>query len=618
MNLPVGSPSPEEVQAAVAENIDRERFRLLLSASTPSTIMATVFAMVATLFFYQRIGQATIIAWLILKIGIALIRMWHQRQHAFAPRNQPAPSWIRHTGWLLMLDGTIWGAAGLAALWGHDSSTLMIAMSLAGIATMATFTLQAHWPYVVAYCLPMMLPAIAVTALQQDPFGLYVSTSLILFTACLLTVSRQSEKRMKELLRLRFINADLAQDREYALNLAQQQMVEKSQFLATMSHELRTPLHGMLGLTQLLQNSPLPDADLNRLKLISRSGEHLLQVVNNILDFTRIEAGHLETECRAFELRAVLTDVVALNTITAQNKHLGLHLDLQLPEPCWVMGDAARLRQILLNLISNAVKFTHHGEVRVTAQRNPTNSQEGEHIVIRVADTGIGIATQDIERIFTPFRRIDHAELHRFDGSGLGLTISRAMAHAMHGDITCVSRCGEGSTFELTLPLPPTEPQPTRETTTVADTGASPLALHGKVILAEDNEVNAMIVEALLRRHGLDVDHRSDGQAVIEAVCSGHIRPDLILMDCLMPALDGYEATRLIRADEQTRQLPRVPIVALTASALSEDHDRCLSAGMDGYLSKPFTEDQLIATLAAYLPAMRARLETRAPLPATC
>ncbi|HET8871609.1 MAG TPA: histidine kinase dimerization/phospho-acceptor domain-containing protein, partial [Aquabacterium sp.] len=373
-------------------DIDRERFRLVFSATTPSTVLANTFAIIAAIFFYQRIGQAAIVVWLMAKICSATARMLHQHWHQLRGRDESDPIFQRQARGFLMVDGAIWGMAGLAALWGHDSSTLLVAISLAGVATMATFTLQAHWPFVVSYCLPMMLPAIFVSAIQKDAFGLYISCSLILLTTCLLTVSRQSESRIRELLKLRFSNAELARERESALNLAQQQMVEKSQFVATMSHELRTPLHGMLGLTKLLQSSSLPDADMNRLRLIERSGEHLLTVVNNILDFTRIEAGHLETECKAFDLRSVISDVVALSAVTAQSKHLGLSIDLQVPEPCMVMGDAARTRQVLLNLVGNAVKFTHQGEIRISVGRKPSIEYGVHPMVIRVTDTGIGIA----------------------------------------------------------------------------------------------------------------------------------------------------------------------------------------------------------------------------------
>ncbi len=592
---------------------------MVLSMTIPAVIMSTAFAIVAAWFFYSRLAHPAVLGWLSLKIAVASIRILHRVWHTRMGHGFDHLARQRQSGWLLLADGLVWGLGGLVALAGQDSLTLMAAISLAGVATMAAFALQAHWPYVVAYCVPVLIPAIGVTLLERDPFGLFVGTGLIAFTICLLTASRLAQNRMSEMLYLRFTNAQLAQERTAALNLAQQQIAEKSLFVATMSHELRTPLHGMLGLTRMLQSSPLEGQDRQNLALVERSGEHLLTVINNILDFTRIEAGHLETENKTFDLRTLLSDVVALNTVTAQAKGLSLQADIDLPEPCLVMGDAARLRQILLNLVGNAVKFTDRGWVRVQAARQPSCEANSGTLVFRITDTGVGIAPQDLAHIFAPFKQADAPNHQRLDGTGLGLTISRAMAHAMKGEITCGSVLGQGSTFELELPLPPVELAAPSQVATAAPIGqhdttmssllrASPL--QGRVMLAEDNEVNAMIVEALLRRHGLEVEHQPDGNGVIQAVCRDQPRPDLILMDCMMPVLDGFEATKLIRADEQNRGLARVPIVALTASALSEDSERCLAAGMDGYLSKPFTEEQLVSTLNAFLPAAAQQTQT--------
>ncbi|MDE2593504.1 MAG: response regulator [Burkholderiales bacterium] len=576
----------------------------------PAVMMSTAFALVASWFFYSRLTHPAVLGWLALKIAIAgirvLHRIWHtQRGHGFDHLARQ-----RQSGWLLFADGLVWGLGGLVALAGQDSLTLMASISLVGVATMGAFALQAHWPYVVAYCVPVLVPAILVTLLERDPFGLFVGMGLSTLTLCLLGAARLAQNRIGEMLYLRFTNAQLAQERTAALNLAQQQIEEKSLFVATMSHELRTPLHGILGLTRMLQSSSLAGQDRDNLALVERSGEHLLTVINNILDFSRIEAGHLETEHKAFDLCTLLSDVVALNAVTAQAKGLSLQADIDLPASCVVMGDAARLRQILLNLVGNAVKFTHQGWIRVSVSRPAASADGAAPLVFHITDTGVGIAPQDMAHIFAPFKQAEAPAHQRLDGSGLGLTIARAMAHAMNGEVSCTSVLGQGSTFELTLPLPPAIAaatpvataaiaQPSSET---RPSSVRTVPLQGRVILAEDNDVNAMIVEALLRRHGLEVEHQPDGNAVIQAVCNNGIRPDLILMDCLMPMLDGFEATRLIRTDEQTRGLPRIPIVALTASALSEDSARCMAAGMDGYLSKPFTEDQLVSMLNTFLP----------------
>lgn len=615
MRVQLGS-SPEGVPTYLDQEIAHERFRMVLSMTPPATVMSSAFAVAAAWFFYSRLDHPGVIAWLILKLTVSAARALQQIRQ-FKQGDALNIDRVRQTNfWLWVAEGCAWGLGGLAALAGQDSTTLMIAATLAGVCGMAAFTLQAHWPYVAAYCLPALLPISLIAASWGDSFGLYVSGAMCAVAICLLTVSKQAEKRISDMLQLRFTNARLAQEREAALKLVERQIEEKSQFVATMSHELRTPLHGMLGLSRMLQSSALADSDKQRLGLIERSGEHLLAVINNILDFTRIEGGHLVTESRPFDLHALVADVCALHGVTAQAKSLAVHWDSPLPAPYAVMGDAPRVRQILLNLIGNAVKFTQHGGIWVQSIRRPGLHGQPGPMVFRITDTGVGISAADIGHIFTAFKQADGSSQQRKDGSGLGLTISRAMAQAMGGDITCTSVVGQGSTFELTLPLemaPATENQstpsaqaaPPSVTPALAHSGEAhtpPQPLRGRVLLAEDNEVNAMVVEAQLRQHGLDVEHCPDGNAVIQAVCRGFDRPDLILMDCLMPILDGFESTRLIRADEQNRQLPRMPIVALTANALSEDEARCLQAGMDGYLSKPFTEEQLLAMLSKHLP----------------
>lgn len=607
MRVQLGSPTSDGVPTYLNQEVARERFRMVLSMTPPATVMSSAFAVAAAWFFYSRLDHPGVIAWLILKLTVSAARALQQIRQ-FQQGDALNIDKVQQTNlWLWIAEGCAWGLAGVAALAGQDSTTLMVAITLAGVCGMAAFTLQAHWPYVVAYCLPALLPISLIAGSWGNSFGLYISGAMCAVTICLLTVSKQAEKRISNMLQLRFTNARLAQEREAALRLVERQIEEKSQFVATMSHELRTPLHGMLGLTRMLQSSALPDSDKQRLGLIERSGEHLLTVINNILDFTRIEGGHLVTESRPFDLHALVTDVCALHSVTAQAKSLAIHWDCPLPEPYSVMGDAPRVRQILLNLVGNAVKFTQHGGIWVQSFRRPSHHGQPGPMVFRITDTGVGISAADIGHIFTAFKQADGSSQQRKDGTGLGLTISRAMAQAMGGDITCASVVGQGSTFELTLPLeldlePATQAPPLRASASPTIQEPPPSRLRGRVLLAEDNEVNAMVVEAQLRQLGLDVEHCPDGNAVIQSVCRGNDRPDLILMDCLMPMLDGFESTKLIRADEQNRQLPRMSIVALTANALSEDEARCLQAGMDGYLSKPFTESQLLAMLSKHLP----------------
>ena len=607
MNRLFGSPSPEGAPSQIDQEISREQFRMVLSMTTPSVVMGSAFAVIAAGFIYSKQPHPAILIWLLTKLLWSGVLLWHRHRPA---AHQTQLTHQKRDGALLLVDSLIWGLSGWLAAISPGSTTLLIAITLAGVATMATFSLQAHWHYALASCTSMMTPAILACLSQSDPIGQYIGLALLVFGICLLTVSLQSQKRIQEFLRQRFTNSELANQREAQLHQAQQQMTEKAQFMATMSHELRTPLHGMLGLTRMLQAHLLPESERHRLSLVERSGEHLLSVINNILDFSRIEAGHLETAWQAFDLHALLSDVLALNKAAAQSKPLHLRLDLPSSDEAWVMGDEARVRQILLNLVGNAVKFTDQGWIRISATRLSAgaNSPSGA-MHIRVEDTGVGISPNQLEHIFTPFAQASNGTRQRIDGTGLGLTIARALAHAMQGDLTCHSALGQGTTFKLTLPLPVAErvqwpvTQPATYEAEPAELAHAPSisqARCGKVLLAEDNEVNAMIVDAVLRRQGWEVEHHLDGETTVDAACRHGARPDVILMDCMMPRLDGLEATRLIRQEEARRGLPRLPVIALTASALQEDHDRCLAAGMDAYLAKPFTESQLLTVLAPY------------------
>ncbi|MDE2402953.1 MAG: response regulator [Burkholderiales bacterium] len=597
MPIPVLELDPE-----LRQKIQAEQFRMMMATTTPSTVMATLFAVLTTLFFQQQVEHSPVLWWLIIKICIAAPRLAQQELH----RLMGAPATRRWQQWalfLLFLDGATWGLAGVWLPPANDVVTAtLIGAGLAGVAAVATFTLHTHWKGNAIYCVPMVLPAAIAFLARGDTLGWYTGVALLIFITALLLMAWRSQNQTIEMLRLRFTADRIAQEREAALLQAERQNAIKSQFVATMSHELRTPLHGILGLTRMIHSEDLSAENQKRLGLVTRSGEHLLSIINDILDFSRIEAGHLAVEHAPFDLGELLDDLVALTSVTASAQGLGLVADLDLPRPCVVLGDAPRVRQVLLNLIGNAVKFTARGQIRLSAARQHRGDGLPGSIVMGVEDSGIGIPPEELAHIFNPFHQVDNSLGRRFGGTGLGLTISREISRAMCGEINCRSVLGQGSTFELTVPLPAAPHVASAPIVATPADNHGPVPLTGHVLLAEDNEVNAMVVEALLHRHGLTVEHVPDGLEVVSRLCGDQHRPDLVLMDCQMPAMDGFEATRRIRADELSRGLPRIPVVALTASALAEDGERCLGAGMDAHLPKPFREDQLLSVLLAYLP----------------
>src|SRR5574341_514411 len=306
--------------------------------------------------------------------------------------------------------------------------------------------------------------------------------------------------------------------------------------------------------------------------------------------------GRVEIHASEVDLHAEIDELVDVNFVRAQEKGLAFGAELELPTPCVVRTDPTRLRQILHNLLGNAIKFTDTGRIGLRVRHTGFG-----HFQFVVQDTGMGIAPEDLPHIFDAFWRAKSAHGRNTAGAGLGLHLAQELTRAMGGSIRCESQPGVGTTFELNLPLPEIAPAPpaaargTWSTTQATEAGVP-------VLLAEDNEVNALVVETMLERNGCSVQRVSDGaEAVRLATVAGPQRPSVVLMDCQMPVLDGVEATRRIRAAEQELGLARVPVVALTANSALDDKLQCRRAGMDYFLGKPFTEDELLAALAACL-----------------
>jgi PAS domain S-box-containing protein len=377
----------------------------------------------------------------------------------------------------------------------------------------------------------------------------------------------------------------------------------KSEFLANMSHEIRTPMTAILGYADLLADAETSEAERRaHLDTIRRNGELLLSLINDILDLSKIEVGKMTLDRQACPLWETVDDIVALLRVRAAEKSLRLELEPVFPLPESIRTDPIRLRQILLNLIGNAIKFTDKGFIRVTMRM--VERQPGPRIEIAVRDTGIGIYPEDVERLFTPFTQADTSSTRRFGGTGLGLTISRRLARMLGGEILVESVPGEGSTFTVSLDPGPLDSKlldrlPGRQTAAMPAPLASARSLEGRVLLAEDGLDNQRLVALILRRTGLEVDLATTGREAYEMALrsreEGHPY-GLILMDIQMPDVDGYEATARLRAEGWTG-----PIVALTAHAMPGDPEKCRAAGCDGYLGKPIDIPVFLTTVARYV-----------------
>jgi CheY-like chemotaxis protein/HPt (histidine-containing phosphotransfer) domain-containing protein len=378
----------------------------------------------------------------------------------------------------------------------------------------------------------------------------------------------------------------------------------KSQFLATMSHEIRTPMNGILGMAQLALMPDTNETDRQEcLKSLLSSGQALLTLLNDILDISRVEAGKVTLENLAFDPQTVLAEVERLFRESAADKGLVISSHWQGAPATAYNGDPARLRQMLSNLVGNAVKFTHDGEIRIEAGVS-TDDAGAEWLEFSVLDTGIGIDPDKLEALFQPFTQADSSMTRRYGGTGLGLSIVGGLAAAMGGNVGMASEPGKGSRFWFRVPARPTAaafsspvvaPLPT--------TGRVPAAANVCVLVAEDNQTNRKVLISMLERWGYRIDLAENGQEAVDRVTNG-AAPDLILMDVQMPVMGGIEATERIRDWERAAGRVALPIIALTASAYEEDRQRCLAAGMNDFLSKPVDFGALQAAMGQWLPGL--------------
>ena len=440
--------------------------------------------------------------------------------------------------------------------------------------------------------------------LAKDFAAAMVGTELTLSDGRILTVQRQpvsvGEHEVPGLL---WLFSDVTADRHAAQQLLQAKEAAeaatqaKATFLATMSHEIRTPMNGIVGMTQLVLGTRLDDEQREYLHLIRASTDSLLAIVNDILDFSKIEAGCMELEAVPVSLRQLLTEVSGIFEAMAIKGGVVLRHTVAADLPDRVLGDPTRLRQILANLISNAIKFTPEGQVSVTIKLGQRQADGRLLIEFSVADSGIGIPPDKLESIFQPFTQADHTTTRHFGGTGLGLSIVAYLVGLMGGKISVSSELGKGSTFNFFIVLPEAPPEvvPLAAPTPPAPANTRPL----RILLAEDNPVNQKVARGLLSRRGHSITLAANGLEAVAAYQAGPDDFDVILMDMQMPEMDGMEATQRIRALEAPGR--HLPIIAVTANASEADREACAAAGMDDFIAKPYHIEIMTTVLARHV-----------------
>lgn len=593
MTPATSDPSTFDQTDALERRVLAARVRLLYDQNLPAVLSIVPFVCLVWWFLWPVAGHAYLHGWVGSKAVATAILLTLDRLYRRRANEASAGTWGRFYTLALAFDGLSWSAIAIDMVPRDriDLQAVMVAM-VVGVAALAVLAQSVYQQASVVFSASLIVPVALWYVVQPTRIGTFAGVGLAVFLVFIVINVRRTTHTTSEMLRLRYRMQKVAEQRAQALADAQRHSAVKSQFLATMSHEMRTPLHGILGSTRLIRDEPLSATARERLDLVDRSGRHLLELISDILDFSKGEAGELRLQPAPFDLEALLRDVVEMAQASARDKGLVLDYERGFGTPVWQTGDAKRLRQVLINLVGNAVKFTDRGTVTVSAARC------SEGFVITVRDSGIGIAPEFLPRVFEPFQQADSSYARRHGGTGLGLTISRELARAMGGDITCESKLGEGATFTLTLPWQPcdapADPQPAE------DRPAGTLSMRVRVLLAEDNAVNVVVARGMLQSFGLEVATAADGTDAVAAYLESP--PAVVLMDCHMPSMDGFEATRRIRAEESGRGWRRTPIIAVTANALPEDRRRCLDAGMDDYLSKPFTAEELRQVIERHLP----------------
>ena len=583
------------------------------------------FAMLVVLLFgfavFPAFSPRIVVPWLAFALSCNLLRLITRWLYLRQPvPDEKTERWDIAFVAVSALTGLSWGFAAWFFYTSEESGyRVVIVLVLAGMTTGVSRLLAPIVAANLSYIYLSIGPLMVRVLLSAGAHSGVLAAMCVLYLSYMTIAAVQQVRTLRRTIRLGYENAALVEslgaakehaenfNRDLSAEIARREVVErelratseraaaasqaKSAFLATMSHEIRTPMNGIIGMLRIVNETALNQSQREYIETAATSADTLLELLSDILDFSKIEAGRLELETIAFSPTTVVRSVTDLLRPRAKAKGLELELDLDPHLSVGLLGDPTRLRQILFNLIGNAIKFTDRGQIRVRVASEAVENHRAT-ILFSVTDTGIVIDSDARQRIFHPFTQADSSMSRRFGGTGLGLGISQKLVEAMGSTIAVHSEVGRGSTFEFAIRFHRTEgPESSGHRSANGDDFVVP-RLQGRVLVVEDDRINQRVIGHFLKKMGLETGLAEDGRTAVKRALEENW--DAVLMDCHLPGLDGLEATRQIRAQRPDRTLP---IIALTANVSTEDRAACLAAGMDDFLAKPVRVELLAATL---------------------